>query len=162
MPSFSIHSIIMRRTSRTDMSMPRRADRAWRRNWMTGTPAIASGSWKARNMPALPRTSVGQAVMSSPWNRIGPGGHHGRQDCPSSTLARVDLPDPLGPIRAWTWPDSTVRSTPGRIGRTLHRRLQVLDLEQGSGGACRDGRRLWSGVGTPAILAPFCDFPLRE
>ena len=72
MPNLSIHSIIMRRTSRTDMSMPRRADSAWRRNWMTGTPPMDSGSWKARKMPALPRTSVDQEVMSSPWKRIEP------------------------------------------------------------------------------------------
>ena len=39
---------------------------------MTGTPAMASGYWKARNIPALPRTSVGQAVMSSPRNRMAP------------------------------------------------------------------------------------------
>ena len=71
-PSLSIHSIIMSRTSRTDRSMPRRADRAWRRNWMTGTPPIDSGSWKARKMPALPRTSVAHEVMSSPLNRTAP------------------------------------------------------------------------------------------
>ena len=34
--------------------------RAWRRNWMTETPAISWGYWKARNMPDLARTSVGQ------------------------------------------------------------------------------------------------------
>ena len=39
---------------------------------MTGTPPMASGSWKARKMPALPRTSVGQSVMSSPRNRMEP------------------------------------------------------------------------------------------
>src|SRR3972149_5629966 len=31
------------------------------------------------------------------------------------TLPRVDLPDPLGPMRAWTSPRSTVRWTPRRI-----------------------------------------------
>ena len=67
MPSFSIHSIISRRTSRTDRSMPRRADSAWRRNWMTDTPGISWGYWNARKMPDLARTSVGQSVMSSPW-----------------------------------------------------------------------------------------------
>ena len=72
MPSFSIHSIIIRRTSSTDRSMPRRAERAWRRNWMTGTPPMASGSWKARKIPALPRTSVGHPVMSSPRNLMAP------------------------------------------------------------------------------------------
>src|SRR5262245_49002393 len=30
-------------------------------------------------------------------------------------LARVDLPEPLGPISAWTSPRSTLRSTPRRI-----------------------------------------------
>ena len=34
---------------------------------MTETPAISWGYWKARNMPALALTSVGQSVMSSPW-----------------------------------------------------------------------------------------------
>ncbi len=72
MPSFFIHSMIETRSSSTDRSMPRRADRAWRRNWATGTPGISSGYWKARNMPALPRTSAGQSVMSSPLKRIRP------------------------------------------------------------------------------------------
>src|SRR5690606_30022523 len=31
------------------------------------------------------------------------------------TYARVDLPEPLGPMMAWVWPDSMVRSTPLRI-----------------------------------------------
>ena len=51
--------MIARRSSSTDRSMPLRADRAWRRNWITETPGISSGYWKARKMPALPRTSVG-------------------------------------------------------------------------------------------------------
>ena len=72
MPSLSLHSILMRRTSSTDMSIPLRAESAWRRNWMTGTPPIDSGSWKARKIPALARTSVAQSVTSSPLNRIDP------------------------------------------------------------------------------------------
>src|SRR5215218_7941715 len=31
-------------------------------------------------------------------------------------LARVDLPEPLGPIRAWNSPERTCRSTPRRMG----------------------------------------------
>src|SRR5947209_9735295 len=31
------------------------------------------------------------------------------------TWARVDLPDPFGPMTAWTWPLVTSRSTPRRI-----------------------------------------------
>src|SRR5436190_1669774 len=34
---------------------------------------------------------------------------------PSRTLASVDLPDPFGPINAWTSPWRTVRSMPLRI-----------------------------------------------
>jgi hypothetical protein len=55
-----------------DRSTPLRADSAWRRNWMTETPGISCGYWNARNMPAFARTSVGQLVTSSPWNRIRP------------------------------------------------------------------------------------------
>src|SRR5215210_8121064 len=32
------------------------------------------------------------------------------------TLARVDLPDPFGPISAWNSPERTCRSTPRRMG----------------------------------------------
>src|SRR5829696_4404967 len=34
---------------------------------------------------------------------------------PRRAEARVDLPEPLGPMRAWTSPSRTVRSTPRRI-----------------------------------------------
>ena len=34
----------------------------------------------------------------------------------NSVLARVDLPEPLGPISAWTSPSPTVRSMPDRMG----------------------------------------------
>ena len=61
------------RSSSTDRSKPLRADSAWRRNWITETPGISWGYWKARNMPALARSSVGQAVTSSPWNMIRAG-----------------------------------------------------------------------------------------
>jgi hypothetical protein len=85
---------------------------------MTETPCTCWGYWKARNMPALPRISVSQAVMSSPLNRIRPpvtsySGEARRVE------ARVDLPDPLGPMSAWTSPAPTVRSTPLRMSGAL-------------------------------------------
>ena len=58
MPSRSIHSVMSTRTSSTDTSVSLRAAMAWRRNWVTDTPSMVSGYWKARNMPALARTSV--------------------------------------------------------------------------------------------------------
>ena len=53
--------------------------------------------------------------MSSPWNRIRPwvtvyAGLARR------VLASVDLPEPLGPIRAWTSPLPTSRVSPRRMG----------------------------------------------
>ena len=62
----AIHSMIASRSSSIERSMPLRALSAWRRKLRTETPGISCGYWKARNMPDLARTSVGQAVMSSP------------------------------------------------------------------------------------------------
>ena len=67
---------------------------------------------------------------------------------PSRVVARVDLPDPLGPIRACTSPAPIVRSTPRRIsadaGAPIDQRgsVQVLDLEErrGHGGQSRRPR----------------------
>ena len=72
MPRRSIHSVMRTRTSRTETSVPLRAAIAWRRNWVTETPSMASGYWKARNRPALARTSVGQPVTSSPLSKMLP------------------------------------------------------------------------------------------
>src|SRR5215208_4126298 len=47
-------------------------------------------------------------------------------------LASVDLPDPFGPMRAWIWPSSIVRSTPLRISfspaRTWRLRISRSDI----------------------------------
>jgi hypothetical protein len=60
------------RTSSAETSSSVRAAMAWRRNWVTETPSIDSGYWNARKRPALERTSVGQAVTSSPSRRMDP------------------------------------------------------------------------------------------
>ena len=44
-------------------------------------------------------------------------------------LARVDLPEPLGPISAWNSPARTCRSTPLRICFSARADVKVLDLE---------------------------------
>ena len=67
-----IQSMRARRTSRTDMSKPLRADIAWRRKLSTVTPANSSGCWKPRNRPRWARSSVDSAVMSSPLRRTRP------------------------------------------------------------------------------------------
>ncbi len=92
------------RTSRTDRSsIPFRAAIAWRKKLRTLTPEISSGCWNPRNRPWAARSAVGSAVMSSPWRRIRPlvTSYPGSA---SSVLARVDFPEPLGPIKAWSSP----------------------------------------------------------
>ena len=56
----SIHSMSDRRISRAERSTPLRALSAWRRKFVTETPGTAWGYWKARNRPALARTSTSQ------------------------------------------------------------------------------------------------------
>jgi len=60
-----IHSISATRTSSTEISVPRRAETAWRRNWETDTPGISSGYWKARNIPARARASGAQLDLGA-------------------------------------------------------------------------------------------------
>ena len=75
--------------------------------------------------------------MSSPLNRMRPAvtSYSGE---PSSVVASVDLPEPLGPMMAWTSPAATVRSTPGQdLGAALGgARPQALDLEEGAQRTC--------------------------
>src|SRR5688572_29617665 len=97
---------------------------------MTVTPGISWGYWKARNIPALARSSAGQALTSSPRRVIVPAvtAYSGE---PISAEASVLLPEPFGPITAWISPAPTVKSRPrmmsgsgpsgpGSAGRTLN------------------------------------------
>src|SRR4051794_5646212 len=85
-----------------------------RRYFVTVTPGIATGYWKAMNRPIRARSSGSASVMSSPRNRICPS-VTSRLGWPMITLASVDLPEPFGPMRAWISPLLTVRSRPLRI-----------------------------------------------
>src|SRR5688572_6049504 len=78
------------------------------------TPGIATGYWKAMNRPARARTSGSASVMSSPLKRTWPS-VTSKLGWPMITFARVDLPEPFGPMRAWISPERTWRSTPLRI-----------------------------------------------
>ena len=116
MPRRCIHSIAATRSSSTDRSKPLRADSAWRRNWITETPGISCGYWKARNIPALARSSAGQSVTSSPWNVTVPArtSYSGE---PIRVDASVLLPEPFGPMMAWTSParDGEVEALEDRL-----------------------------------------------
>src|SRR4051812_20040082 len=85
-----------------------------RRYLVMVTPGMATGYWKAMNKPARARSSGSASVMSSPWKMIWPS-VTSRPGWPMIEFARVDLPEPLGPISAWTSPLLTVRSRPLRI-----------------------------------------------
>ena len=85
-----------------------------RRYLETVTPGIATGYWKAMKTPIRERSSGSASVTSSPSKLIVPS-VTSRPGWPMIVFASVDLPDPLGPISAWTSPPSTVRSTPLRI-----------------------------------------------
>src|SRR3954454_21656188 len=85
-----------------------------RRYFVTVTPGIATGYWKAMKRPMRERSSGSASVMSSPLKLIVPS-VTSRLGWPMIALARVDLPEPFGPISAWMLPPSTSRLTPLRI-----------------------------------------------
>src|SRR3954465_2442643 len=85
-----------------------------RRYFVVVTPGIATGYWKAMKRPATARASGSASVMSSPSKMIWPS-VTSRFGWPMIGFASVDLPEPLGPIRAWNSPERTCRSTPRRM-----------------------------------------------
>src|SRR5215217_1587018 len=85
-----------------------------RRYLVVVTPGIATGYWKAMKRPATARSSGSASVMSWPSKTIWPS-VTSRFGCPMIALARVDLPEPLGPMSAWNSPERTCRSTPRRM-----------------------------------------------
>src|SRR4051794_40993455 len=106
------------RKSLSETSLSPRASR-WafmtiRRYLVMVTPGIATGYWKAMKRPMRARSSGAASVMSCPLNRIWPS-VTSRLGWPMMALASVDLPEPLGPMRAWISPLLAVRSTPLRM-----------------------------------------------
>src|SRR5215213_4745809 len=106
------------RNSLSGMGCSPRASRCalmtMRRYFVTVTPGMATGYWNAMNRPARARSSGSASVMSSPSKRTWPS-VTSKFGWPMSALASVDLPEPLGPMRAWNSPERTCRSTPLRI-----------------------------------------------
>src|SRR4029079_18326172 len=110
-------STVLRNSLRETSGSPRASRWAFmtmRRYFVTVTPGMATGYWKAMNRPARARSSGSASVMSSPRKRICPS-VTSRLGWPMITFASVDLPDPFGPMRAWISPLLTVRSRPLRI-----------------------------------------------
>src|SRR6478609_3900376 len=88
---------------------------AVRRKLETDTPGTSTGYCIARNRPARARSSTLIARTSSPSSVTVPPvtWYFG---WPAIEYASVDLPEPFGPMMAWTSPLRMVRSTPRRIG----------------------------------------------
>src|SRR5437762_496835 len=99
---------------------------AMRRKLAIDTPGMATGYWKARNRPACARSSGSAPVISSPLKVIEPS-VTSYSGWPMIVEASVDLPEPLGPMRACSSPLLTDRSTPRRISRSSTRtwRLRI-------------------------------------
>src|SRR6476469_7678490 len=110
-------STVLRQSLREISSSPRSSRWAFmtmRRYLVMVTPGMATGYWKAMNRPMRARSSGDAPVMSWPLKWIVPS-VTSRLGCPMITLARVDLPEPLGPMSACTSPLLTERSRPLRI-----------------------------------------------
>src|SRR5918997_5128263 len=93
---------------------PLMAVAAVRRKFDTETPGTSTGYCMARNRPARARSSTVIARTSSP-SRVTVPPVIVYFGWPAIEYARVDLPDPFGPMIAWVSPDRTVRVTPRRI-----------------------------------------------
>src|SRR6266516_1755948 len=138
----SIACSVSWRNSRSFTSGSPRASRwalsAMRRYLATVTPGIATGYWKAMKSPARARSSGAASVMSSPSKRISPA-VTSNAGWPMIAFASVDLPDPFGPISAWTSPAGTRRSIPRRI--SLPSAVTSRPLTSSSGTSRLHGRR---------------------
>src|SRR3954454_22536557 len=123
---------------------------AMRRKLATDTPGIAAGYWKARKRPARARSSGSASVRSSPRKTISPSviSYAG---WPRMVLASVDLPEPLGPIRAWISPLLTDRSTPRRISRSSVRTWRFL-ISRSAMFSCSRGRARSGGHGLARLV----------
>ena len=104
--------------SRSFGASPRTAVTAVRRKFDTDTPGTSTGYCIARKSPARARASTPIASTSWPSSVRLPEVmvYFG---WPAMAYARVDLPDPFGPMIAWVSPAATVRLTPRRISRAV-------------------------------------------
>ncbi len=87
---------------------------AARRKVALDTPGISTGYWKPRKTPAHERSSGERGSRSVPPKTTDPA-VTSNVSRPASTPASVLLPEPLGPMMAWTSPAGTASESPLRI-----------------------------------------------
>src|SRR6478752_779976 len=112
--SCAIASLTSLTQSRSFGASPRVAVAAVRRKLETETPGISTGYCIARKRPARARSSTVMASTSTP-SRVTVPSVTVYFGWPAIEYARVDLPEPFGPMIAWVSPLLMVRSTPFRI-----------------------------------------------
>src|SRR3954470_12409834 len=143
----SMAASVCLRKSFSLISLSPRASRwaliAIRRYLATVTPGIATGYWKAMNSPARERSSGSASVISLPSNSISPP-VTSSAGWPMIAFASVDLPEPFGPISAWTSPLDTSRSRPLRISLSSALTCRLRISRSAIGLRCR-GLKGWSG-----------------
>ena len=136
MPRRSIHSVMATRTSRTETSMPWRADIAWRRNWVTETPRQRLGVLEGEEQPGLAphlgRPARDVLALQADGAPGDPVAGVPEQDVGQRGLA--------GPVRAHEGVDLAREPPEGDAAEDLGAfgaHMEVVDLEEGGGGSHR-------------------------
>ena len=129
MPRRSIHSVMSTRTSSTETSSPLRAAMAWRRNWVTDTPSIDSGYWKARNRPGLGPHVGGPAGDVLAVEQDGAGGDR-VGGVPQQGTGQGGLAGAVGAHQRVDLAGSDREVDAAQDGAVLGRDVEVPDLEQ--------------------------------
>src|ERR1700680_2769771 len=93
------------------------------------TPGISTGYRKPRNNPNLARSSAGRASRSRP-SKVTEPPVTSKSSRPASTCASVLLPEPFGPMMAWTSPARTSRLTPFSMSLPATRALKSVILSK--------------------------------
>src|SRR5690625_2705863 len=99
---------------RSEGASPSMAVLAVRRKFETVTPGTSTGYCMARKRPARARSSTLISSTSTP-TRVTVPLVISYLGWTATAQARVDFPEPLGPMTAWISPPLMVRSTPLRI-----------------------------------------------
>src|SRR5690606_102653 len=150
MRRFSIAPLTSLPQVRSAGASPEMAVLAVRRKFATDTPGTSTGYCIARNRPARARSSTLMARTSSPSSVTVPD-VTSYLGWPARAEARVDLPEPFGPMMACVSPDLMVRSTPRRIGfgpslvstLTCRSRISRVDISGSPNDSKVSGREKW-------------------
>ena len=97
------------------------------------TPGNSTGYWKARKTPFCAASWASSSSKSSP-SRVAVPLVASYAGCLAKTLLKVLLPEPFGPMMAWTSPGRTSKSNPFKMGCSFSTTLASMfsHLNKGS------------------------------